>query len=121
MHYYFAVFSKFADFNGRARRSEYWYFVLFNTIASYLLMFISISINAPILHTLYVLATIIPSIAVGIRRMHDVGKSGWYILIPIYNLILAVTEGQQGDNEYGPDPKAEEMAFQDTGLLDDTI
>ena len=47
-----------------------------------------------------------PSIAVAVRRMHDVGKSGWFLLIPIYNLILACTEGQKGDNEYGTDPKA---------------
>ena len=48
---------------------------------------------------------LLPSIAVGIRRMHDVGKSGWFILIPIYNIILAATEGQAGGNEYGEDPK----------------
>ena len=54
---------------------------------------------------LYSLAVLLPSIAVGVRRMHDVGKSGWYILIPIYNFILAVTDGEQGANEYGPDPK----------------
>jgi uncharacterized membrane protein YhaH (DUF805 family) len=53
------------------------------------------------------LAIFIPSIAVGVRRMHDVGKSGWFLLIPIYNLILACTDGVQGDNEYGADPKVE--------------
>ena len=47
-------------------------------------------------------------IPVGVRRMHDVGKSGWFILVPIYNLILACTDGENGDNEYGADPKAEE-------------
>jgi uncharacterized membrane protein YhaH (DUF805 family) len=46
-----------------------------------------------------------PSIAVAVRRMHDVGKSGWFVLIPIYNLVLAVTEGNKRTNEYGPDPK----------------
>ena len=49
----------------------------------------------------------LPSIAVGVRRMHDVDKSGWFILIPIYNLILAVTPGVVGPNEYGHDPKGE--------------
>ena len=49
----------------------------------------------------------LPSIAVGIRRMHDVGKSGWFILIPIYDLILAVTPGVIGPNKYGEDPKGE--------------
>lgn len=50
-------------------------------------------------------AMLAPSIAVAVRRMHDVGKSGWFVLIPIYNLVLAVTEGDKGTNEYGPDPK----------------
>tara|TARA_B110000459_G_scaffold179685_1_gene205868 strand:- start:986 stop:1153 length:168 start_codon:yes stop_codon:yes gene_type:complete len=48
---------------------------------------------------------LIPGIAVAVRRMHDVGKSGWFILIPIYNIILAFTDGDSGDNKYGPNPK----------------
>ncbi len=58
------------------------------------------------LGTIYSLAVFIPSIAVAVRRMHDVGKSGWFILIPIYNLILACTNGESGENKYGTDPKA---------------
>ena len=61
------------------------------------------------LDTIYSLAVFVPSIAVGVRRMHDVNKSGWYCLIPIYNLILACTEGTPGSNEYGPDPKRPEL------------
>jgi len=61
----------------------------------------------PIISTIYSLAILIPAIAVGVRRMHDVGKSGWFLLIPIYNLILACTDDVKGDNEYGADPKAE--------------
>ncbi len=60
---------------------------------------------------IFYLGIIIPGIAVAIRRMHDVGKSGWYCLIPIYSLILAFTEGDKGPNEYGPDPK--DPAFED--------
>lgn len=60
-----------------------------------------------ILPNLYSIAVFIPGIAVLVRRMHDVGKSGWFALIPIYNIILAMTEGDSGDNAYGPDPKAE--------------
>jgi len=60
-----------------------------------------------ILSNIYVLAVLIPGIAVGVRRMHDVDKSGWFLLIPIYNLILACTEGTKGENEYGADPKEE--------------
>ncbi|MBM3920822.1 MAG: DUF805 domain-containing protein [Sphingomonadales bacterium] len=55
--------------------------------------------------TLYSLAVLLPSLAVAVRRMHDVGKSGWFILIPIYNLILACTDSQVGENEYGSNPK----------------
>jgi uncharacterized membrane protein YhaH (DUF805 family) len=107
MNWYLEVLKKYAEFNGRARRSEYWYFVLFNTIISFVLGIIGGMANTTILGTLYFLAILLPSIAVGVRRMHDVGKSGWYVLIPIYNFILACTEGDAGDNEYGPDPKSE--------------
>jgi len=58
-----------------------------------------------IIAAIFSLAMLVPSIAVAVRRMHDVGKSGWFVLIPIYNLILALTPGQIGPNEYGPDPK----------------
>jgi uncharacterized membrane protein YhaH (DUF805 family) len=63
--------------------------------------------DTTVLANIYTLVVLIPSIAVGVRRMHDVGKSGWFILIPIYNLILAFTEGEKGENVYGTDPKAE--------------
>ena len=105
------VLENYANFNGRARRAEYWWYSLGNLIlfiiAAVLDSVIGLAILGPygIFYTVLLLGTIIPSIAVGIRRMHDVGKSGWFILIPIYNLILACTEGDKGSNEYGPDPK----------------
>lgn len=107
MNYYLKVLQNYANFNGRARRKEYWMFVLFNFIASFILGFIGGLLEFPLLGNLYSLAVLLPSIAVAVRRMHDVGKSGWYILIPIYNFILCVTEGDNGENEYGPDPKNE--------------
>ena len=107
MNWYLVVLKKYAEFNGRARRSEYWYFVLFNTIISVVLAAIGYAANTSILRGLYSLAVLLPSIAVGVRRMHDVGKSGWFVLVPIYNLILACTEGDSGENEYGPDPKSD--------------
>lgn len=124
MNYYLEVLKKYAQFDGRARRSEYWYFALFSTIISVVLSYVSLAINAPVLSSIYSLAVLIPSIAVAVRRMHDVGKSGWYCLIPIYNLILAFTEGERGANQYGPDPKdpnAPSMVGGDSGLLDDSI
>ena len=101
------VFENYANFEGRARRKEYWYFALLNFIISFALGFFLTLLSPTIglAANLYSLAVFIPSIAVAIRRMHDVGKSGWYILIPIYNIILLATDGEKGTNEYGPDPK----------------
>lgn len=92
-------FKKYADFKGRASRSEYWWFFL-----ATLLMSIALSIVNENLSSIFSIATLLPSIAVGVRRMHDVGKSGWYLLIPIYNLILACTDSEVGTNQYGDNP-----------------
>jgi uncharacterized membrane protein YhaH (DUF805 family) len=105
MNYYIKVLSNYAIFSGRARRKEYWMFVLFNMIFAFLFGFVCGFLGVPDLAHLYTLAMFIPSIAVGVRRMHDVGKSGWFLLIPIYNFILVVTEGEKQDNQYGADPK----------------
>ena len=114
------VFENYANFDGRARRKEYWMFFLVNIIISFALGFI-LGLISPALGlaaNVYSLAVLIPSIAVAIRRMHDVGKSGWYILIPIYNLILACTEGDKGPNEYGPDPKNELDEINEIGNIE---
>ena len=105
MNYYFKVLKNYATFSGRARRKEYWMFVLFNTIFAFVFGFVCGLIGFPDLAQLYTLAILLPSIAVGVRRMHDVGKSGWFLLIPIYNFILAVSEGEKGENQYGTNPK----------------
>lgn len=105
MNYYFKVLQNYATFSGRARRSEYWYFFLFNCVAAFVIGFIGGLTQIYFLGIIYSLAVFIPGIAVGVRRMHDVGKSGWFLLIPIYNLILAFTEGEKGTNQYGVDPK----------------
>jgi len=110
MNYYLKVLQNYTNFNGRARRAEYWYFVLFNAIASIILSLIGLVINFGLLGNIYSLAVMLPSIAVGVRRMHDVGKSGWFLLIPIYNFILAVTPGDVGNNEFGPDPKGQSVS-----------
>ena len=107
MNYYIKVWQNYANFSGRARRSEYWYFFLFNIIVSFLIGILAGMTGLMVLPNLYSIAVFIPGIAVLVRRMHDVGKSGWFALIPIYNIILAVSEGDSGDNAYGPDPKAE--------------
>ena len=119
MDWYLKVLKQYADFNGRARRKEYWMFVLFNiifgTIAMVLDNVLGIAMDSmgygPI-YGLYVIVVLIPSIAVSVRRLHDLGKSGWMLLIAlipiigaIWLLILFVKEGEQGENEYGPDSK----------------
>lgn len=113
MKWYLKVLKEnYANFNGRARRKEFWMYNLFNILIMYACIFalgaIAFAIENPLIifvAYIYIFATIIPSIAVGARRMHDVGKSGWFQLIPIYGFILSVTEGESGPNKYGPDPK----------------
>ena len=105
MEWYIKVVrDNYANFKGRASRQEYWMFVLFNFIFLIALSFIEVflfGLYSSILSNIYTLAILVPSIAVGVRRMHDTGKSGWFLLIPIYNLILAVTSGESGENQYG--------------------
>jgi uncharacterized membrane protein YhaH (DUF805 family) len=113
-----ALKTKYADFNGRARRAEFWQFLLFAFVVipfglSMIIGLLATLLKMPMLYGLqflYYLAVLVPYIAVGVRRMHDVGKPFWYIFIPIYNLILYCTEGTPGPNEYGPDPKASNVA-----------
>ena len=105
MNYYIHVLKNYVNFEGRARRKEYWMFFLFNILVSIGFGVIASISGISFLGNIYSLAVLLPAIAVGVRRMHDVGKSGWYLLIPIYSLILACTAGTPGDNEYGPDPK----------------
>lgn len=111
MKWYLKVLQNYANFNGRARRKEYWMFFLFNVLISAVLGVIDGSAGNQVLSNVYTIALLLPSLAVAVRRMHDVGKSGWYILIPIYNLILACTEGNIGENEYGMDPKSDGPTF----------
>lgn len=113
MSYYLnALTRNFANFNGRARRREYWMFVLCNVIAVIILSIISAITRLSILPSIYSLIILLPSLAISVRRLHDIGKSGMWIfigLIPIVGaiwlLILTLKEGMRSDNEYGADPK----------------
>lgn len=88
-------FNKYATFDGRANRSEYWWFYLAVFIVNYI----------PFVGWIIGLGCIIPSLAVGVRRLHDTGHCGWWILCPIYNLVLLATKGDDGYNEYGVAPQ----------------
>ncbi len=116
MNWYLTVLKKYADFNGRARRKEYWMFALFSTIISILLIILGAVAQIRFLDNIYSLAVLIPSIAVGVRRMHDTNHSGWFILIPFYNLYLACVNGDVGENKYGPDPKGENAGLGNEAL-----
>lgn len=113
------VFENYANFSGRARRSEYWFFVLFNMIFAICAMVLDnlLGLNFdPIpygwFYISYVLAVFIPGLAVAVRRLHDVNKSGWFffiVLVPIIGsiwlLVLFFSDGTTGKNNYGEDPK----------------
>jgi uncharacterized membrane protein YhaH (DUF805 family) len=106
-NWYLEPLKKYATFSGRARRKEYWYFVLFNVIIAVVLDVISSAMGAnDMLGNLYNLAVLIPSIAVGVRRLHDTDRSGWWLLLPIVNLIFLAQNGHAGSNKFGDDPKA---------------
>jgi uncharacterized membrane protein YhaH (DUF805 family) len=82
---------KYADFSGKATRKEFWLFVLFLYITSFVTGFIDGLAGTDFIANIAILALLLPYIAVAARRMHDVGKSGWFMLVPIYNVILALT------------------------------
>lgn len=119
MDWYLKVLKNYVNFSGRARRKEYWMFVLFNVLIGFGIGIIDGVMGwkngwgMGRLGGLYNLFVLLPSIAVGARRLHDIGRSGWWqliALIPIIGWIVlivwAASEGAHGTNDYGPDPKA---------------
>lgn len=106
MKWYIHVLKKYAVDEGRASREEYWMFMLFNTIIYAVLRIVEWKLYGPgIITQIYRFAVIAPTIAVAIRRMHDTDHSGWFQLVPVYNVILAVRDSQPCDNRFGPNPK----------------
>ncbi|MCH5245682.1 MAG: DUF805 domain-containing protein [Muribaculaceae bacterium] len=115
MNWYVEVLKNYVNFSGRARRSEYWYFALFNAIISIVLTLVGNMIDPSVgkgLSYLYALAVFLPGLGVAIRRMHDIGKSGWYLLlslIPIVGCIILIIwfckDSQPGENNWGANPK----------------
>ena len=121
MSHYFGAWKKYAVFTGRATRTEYWMFTLFNVIISALL-YIPVVMNedaggdpagfgvlAAMIYLVYALAVFLPSISLTVRRLHDIGRTGAWIFVSfvplvggIALLVFTLTESQAGDNEYGP-------------------
>jgi uncharacterized membrane protein YhaH (DUF805 family) len=119
MNWYLGVLRQYAVFKGRARRKEYWFFILFNLIASLVLTLVDFmtgsldpELGMGLLSGLYSLAILIPSLAVTVRRLHDTNRTGWWLLIGLIPLIGAIVllvfmllDSQPGDNQYGANPK----------------
>ncbi|HST49278.1 DUF805 domain-containing protein [Jatrophihabitans sp.] len=108
-----SVLSKYVVFSGRARRSEFWWFALFAGILYIVAGIIDAALGNQVLGLLVGLALLLPSLAVTVRRLHDTGRSGWWILIglvpflgAIVLLVFEVQDSQPGTNDYGPSPKA---------------
>ncbi len=118
MNWYLKAMKQYATFGGRAQRAEYWYFVLFYALGIILLSFVDAATGTfnkeagiGLLSALFIFAHLIPSIAVSIRRLHDIGRSGWWYLLvfipvagPLVLLFFSVQDSTE-DNEYGPNPK----------------
>jgi len=119
MNWYVEVLKKYAVFDGRARRKEYWYFFLLNILASIALTGIDAMIGTFDAHVgigllggVYILAVLLPGLAVSVRRLHDTDRSGWWVLIsfiPVIGglvfLVFMILDSQPGSNTYGPNPK----------------
>jgi uncharacterized membrane protein YhaH (DUF805 family) len=110
--WYFAALRNYAGFRGRARRAEYWWFALVNTIALIALVALGAAVKTTVPYLLYELAVVIPSLAVAVRRLHDTGRSGWWLLIalvPIAGAIALIVflclDGEAGSNKHGANPK----------------
>ena len=118
MNWYLEVLKKYAVFNGRARRKEYWYFALFNVVVGIVLTLIDRMIGTSnaesglgLLSGIYTLAVMVPSIAVSVRRLHDTDRSGWWLLLGLVPLVGSIIllvfflQDSKPDNQYGPNPK----------------
>lgn len=122
MNDYFKALKNYAVLGGRSTRKEFWYFVLFNLVAYYILWNVDIIIDFPaskekgyvgMLGSIFTFAILIPTVAVSVRRLHDTTRSGWWVflgLIPFISiifLVFMVQDSQSGENQYGPNPKKE--------------
>lgn len=112
MNWYLDALKKYAVFDGRSRRTEYWMFVLFNFIISLAISIVGSVLHLKFLSNLYTLAVLIPFLAVSVRRLHDIGKPGLYLLFTLIPFIGWIIElyfmsipGEAGSNEYGLNPK----------------
>lgn len=111
------LFKNYVNFKGRSRRKEFWiYFFLSGIIYLGLKSILGyISPAEDLFLDLFIITTLIPGIAVGVRRMHDINKSGWYFFFPLYNIYLCTVMGDTGANKYGDDPITEKEYLMELG------
>ncbi|HEX4791379.1 MAG TPA: DUF805 domain-containing protein [Actinospica sp.] len=112
MNYFTGVVKNYTGFQGRARRAEYWQYTLVYFIIYAVLFAVGAAIHFALLASIFALALLLPSLAVGVRRLHDTDKSGWWLLIVLVPLVGAIVllvftclDGTPGPNKYGPSPK----------------
>jgi uncharacterized membrane protein YhaH (DUF805 family) len=114
MENFIDAFRNFANFSGRARRTQYWMFTLFVVMFSIAIAIVEVFLGTMFIGGLFSLAVLVPSISLAARRLHDTGRSGWWqliLLVPLIGfivLIVFLVQDSKEDNEYGPNPKATE-------------
>lgn len=120
MNYYSICLSRFAGFSGRARRREYWTFALVNCLIAMLLLILGLAFGedspaSNIMVTIFYLIMLVPSLSVSVRRLHDIGKSGWWLFIGLISLIGSLLllvwsfmDSEPDENQYGENPKGED-------------
>jgi len=103
---YIGTFKKYNVFNGRAGRKEFWTFFLLNYVISFALGLIEGGLGMAfyVIGSIFQLVALLPAIAVGVRRMHDTGRSGWWLICPIANFVITLQDSKPGENKYGPNP-----------------
>lgn len=114
MNWYLEAWKKYNDFSGRSRRTEFWMFILINCVVSWVLFFIEATFGSPgILSGIYSLVVLVPALAVGVRRLHDTGREGLWILgcfVPILNFVVLyfmALDSTPGANPFGANPKGQ--------------
>ncbi len=112
MSWFIEALKKYAVFSGRARRKEYWMYTLFVCIFYVVFLGIGLAVDHPLIGVLFYLAILVPSLAVTVRRLHDTGRTGWWVLIGLVPLVGAIvmlvflcSEGESGANKFGANPK----------------
>jgi uncharacterized membrane protein YhaH (DUF805 family) len=103
--WFLKAIKRYAEFQGRSRRREFWYFVLFDVLINTVADILDRRLGIPFLSLVVTLVLLSPNIAVGIRRLHDTNRSGWWSLLPIVNIIFWFQDSDPSDNRFGPCPK----------------